>query len=114
MSSPMIARMFGGRCCCAAAGMLGTIKVASNVNTPSQLILISILPRIVWLLCLLPSPGRAESCCSDTHGQVAPSRCLVAIDPRCSVTKLKAHGRLIANRLFYVAIRQDIYGMHEK
>src|SRR5215467_12453524 len=70
ISSPMMKRMLGFWVCCAAAGTLGTIKAPSNVNTPSQVILIGILRLLVWLLRLHPT-WAAQNC-----SRVAPPHTL--------------------------------------
>jgi hypothetical protein len=68
----MMKRMLGFCGCCAAAGMLDTIKAASNVNTPSQLILIGIR-LIVWLLgfATVPRPRKKKHAAWHSHSDVA-------------------------------------------
>src|SRR5215510_1465424 len=87
MSSPMMKRMLGFCVCCAAAGMLDTIKAASNINTPSQVILIG--TRIVWLLGFATDlRPRKTPPARHSHKYLVHLSHHVAIVSRCSVTHL--------------------------
>src|SRR5262249_6210189 len=56
MSSPMIKRMLGFCCCCATAGMLATVTVASMANNPRQM-----FPATLMVPSFVCRPRRAGS-----------------------------------------------------
>src|SRR5262245_24712149 len=85
MSSPIMKRMLGFCVCCAAAGMLDTIKAASNVNTPSQVILIG--TRIVSAPRVCNRPPAAQTPpARHSHRYFVHLSHNVAIVARCSAT----------------------------